>query len=56
MGEPWPWPVAPREPKSSARIRRTSWSRPASTNPSANLLAARIGPTVWDDDGPMPTE
>ena len=28
--------------------------RPPSRNAFANSIAARIGPTVWELDGPMP--
>ena len=31
-------------------------SRPSSSRPWANVRAARIGPTVCDEDGPMPIE
>ena len=48
FGEPCPWPVAPSEPNSSARIRRTSPSRPDAASPSAKRFAARIGPTVCE--------
>lgn len=53
---PWPWPVAPREPKSSARIAVVWASRPSFLSRRANIPAARIGPTVWELDGPMPIE
>ena len=49
-----PWRPASRTARPGCR--RTSLERPDSASPSANRLAARIGPTVWDDDGPMPTE
>ena len=51
MCEPWPWPVAPREPKSSARTRATRGISPSSRSPSTKRTAARIGPTVWGSDG-----
>ncbi len=56
MTEPWPCPVAPREPKSSARTRPTRSSSPSSRRPEAKVWAARIGPTVCELEGPMPTE
>ena len=51
---PWPCPVAPSDPNSSARIPATSPSRPPPARDSANIPAARIGPTVCELDGPMP--
>lgn len=56
LGVPWPWPVAPSEPKSSARIAVVRASRPSFSSRFANIRAARIGPTVWELDGPMPIE
>lgn len=56
LGVPCPWPVAPREPYSSARIEAVCASRPSFFRRRANIRAARIGPTVWELDGPMPTE
>ena len=53
---PCPRPVAPSDPNSSTRTRATSASSPSSARPWANVRAARIGPTVCDDDGPMPIE
>lgn len=53
---PWPWPVAPSEPKSSARIETVWASRPSFFSRRANIRAARMGPTVWELDGPMPIE
>ena len=45
---PWPCPVAPSEPNSSARTRVTSSISPSSARPAANVRAARIGPTVCE--------
>ena len=56
LTEPCPWPVAPSEPNSSARTRPTCSSRPAVRSPRAKVCAARIGPTVCELEGPMPTE
>ncbi|MDQ1013029.1 hypothetical protein QFZ82_007514 [Streptomyces sp. V4I23] len=56
MGVPWPWPVAPREPKSSARTAAVWASRPSFFSRTANIRAARIGPTVCELEGPMPME
>lgn len=56
MGVPWPWPVAPSEPKSSARTAVVCASRPSFLRRPTNIRAARIGPTVWELDGPMPME
>ncbi len=43
------------QPYSSARTRTTSASTPfSSSQRSAKRAAARIGPTVWEEDGPMP--
>ncbi len=51
---PWPLPVAPSEPNSSARTAWTRSSRPSSPRPCAKRSAARIGPTVCELEGPMP--
>ena len=51
---PCPCPVAPSEPNSSARTRATWLEQPVVASPVANVRAARIGPTVCEDDGPMP--
>ena len=56
LGVPWPWPVAPSEPNSSARTDAVCASRPSFLRRRANMRAARIGPTVWELDGPMPIE
>ena len=56
LSEPWPRPVAPREPNSSAWTRAVASAGRRRSSPSVNCFAARIGPTVCDDDGPMPTE
>jgi hypothetical protein len=52
---PWPCPVAPSEPNSSALIPATRSTTPSSASEAANMPAARIGPTVCELDGPMPT-
>ena len=51
---PWPMPVAPSEPNSSARIAPTRSSRPSVSSRRAKVSAARIGPTVCELDGPIP--
>ena len=56
FGLPWPCPVAPSEPYSSTCSRCTAVRSPDSTSASANIRAARIGPTVWELDGPIPME
>ena len=55
-GVPCPAPVAPSEPYSSMRTRATFVSSPSSTRSRTNRAAARIGPTVWELDGPIPIE
>ena len=52
---PWPWPVAPSEPNSSALIPATRSTTPSPASEAANMPAARMGPTVCELDGPMPT-
>ncbi len=56
LGVPWPWPVAPRDPKSSARTEAVWASTPSFFSRVTNMRAARIGPTVWEEEGPMPME
>ena len=51
---PWPCPVAPSEPNSSALIPATRSTTPSSASEPTNMPAARIGPTVCELDGPMP--
>ncbi|MCY1446196.1 hypothetical protein D9M71_627480 [compost metagenome] len=51
---PWPLPVAPSEPYSSALTLAVRASRPSRRSPSAKRAAARIGPTVCELEGPMP--
>src|SRR4051794_9818086 len=51
---PCPLPVRASEPKSSTRTRPVRSSRPSCSRRSANRRAARIGPTVWELEGPMP--
>lgn len=48
-------PVAPSDPNSSARTRLTEGSRPSPSRRRTKRRAARIGPTVWEEEGPMPT-
>src|SRR4029077_15762602 len=49
----WPLPVHAREPKLVASIRAIVSSRPA-PRLRTNVAAAFIGPTVWEEDGPIP--
>jgi cyclic pyranopterin phosphate synthase len=48
-------PVAAREPNSSARSEAVRSNTPLLCRPVANIFAARIGPTVCELDGPIPT-
>ena len=50
----WPFPVKASEPSSATSTEATLAIAPVATSPSANAAAAFIGPTVCDDDGPMP--
>ncbi|MNN38014.1 hypothetical protein D3C81_1519880 [compost metagenome] len=50
----WPTPVADREPNNRTSTRVTRASSPCSRRTWANIAAARMGPTVWELDGPMP--
>ncbi|MNO96596.1 hypothetical protein D3C76_882720 [compost metagenome] len=50
----WPTPVADSEPYSRTSTRVTWASSPCSRKAWAKVAAARIGPTVWELDGPMP--
>src|SRR6476660_7998529 len=52
---PWPRPVAASEPYSSTRTSDTRASTPALSSSSTKFAAARMGPTVCELDGPMPT-
>ncbi len=52
---PWPIPVAPSEPKSSTRTPAVALNSSRSASRPTNLSAARIGPTVCELDGPIPT-
>src|SRR6476646_8211838 len=55
LSVPCPRPVSASEPKSSQRTRLTDARMPGSTSQrSQKRAAARIGPTVCEDDGPMP--
>src|SRR5450830_102111 len=51
---PWPLPVAPREPYSSTLTQVVCGSSCSRRKPSTKRAAARIGPTVWELEGPMP--
>ena len=53
---PCPCPVAAREPYRSTRSDATFSRSPDVLSSSAKTAAARIGPTVWELDGPMPME
>src|SRR5580693_8604620 len=52
---PCPLPVRPSDPYRQTRTVWTCGMRPSSRRPSANWRAARIGPTVCELDGPIPT-
>src|SRR5690606_69338 len=55
LSVPWPRPVIASEPKTSARTRATRCRVPASrSHLDTKRAAARIGPTVCDELGPMP--
>lgn len=49
-----PAPSGPNEPKICTSTRHTSSNAPESSRARANRVAARIGPTVWEMEGPMP--
>ena len=51
----WPRPVKASEPMSATSTEATEWIAPDATRPLAKAAAAFIGPTVCDDDGPIPT-
>src|ERR1700678_4100089 len=50
----WPLPVKASEPRSATSTEATRPSAPVAESPPANAAAAFIGPTVCDDDGPIP--
>lgn len=52
---PWPCPVAPSEPNSSTRTDAVRARSPEARSRPTKRDAARIGPTVCELDGPMPT-
>ena len=54
LSVPCPLPVAPSEPYSSTRTPRTAASAPVRARRAAKRLAAIIGPTVCELEGPMP--
>src|SRR5699024_1410324 len=47
----WPLPVAESEPRSSVCTLAGACGKD-----SIKAFAARMGPTVWEDEGPTPTE
>ena len=51
----WPLPVAPKEPNNSPFSRETFSNLPCDLSSKVKANAARIGPTVWELEGPMPT-
>ena len=51
---PWPRPVAANDPYRSTCTPTTDDTRSPSS--STKLFAARIGPTVWELEGPTPIE
>src|SRR5690349_1295258 len=51
---PWPLPVNPRLPNSSTLTLAVRASSSSACSRSAKHLAARIGPTVCELDGPIP--
>ena len=51
---PWPRPVAANEPYSRTRTPVTRARSPEDCSASTNCRAARIGPTVWELEGPIP--
>ena len=55
-GVPCPMPVAPSEPYSVQVTRSTPASSPSSRRRVAKSRAARMGPTVWELEGPTPME
>src|SRR5690348_7098116 len=55
LSVPWPRPVSASEPNNSQVTRAVRDRLPASSSHfSTKRAAARIGPTVCEDDGPMP--
>ena len=52
---PWPIPVSASEPYRRTATSAVCPSSPSRLSPSTNSRAARIGPMVWELDGPMPT-
>jgi hypothetical protein len=50
-----PRPVSASDPYNSTLTRHVAPSQPPSASLAANIAAARIGPTVWELDGPRPT-
>jgi hypothetical protein len=47
-------PVEPSEPYREQVTRVVASACPDANSASANDFAARIGPTVWELDGPIP--
>ncbi|MNS60396.1 hypothetical protein D3C72_933910 [compost metagenome] len=54
LSVPWPIPVADSEPYNRTSIRCTCASISRSRKASTNRAPARIGPTVWELEGPTP--
>ena len=54
LSVPWPTPVADSEPYRRTSTRRTRSNSPRSRSPWTNRAPARMGPTVWELEGPTP--
>jgi hypothetical protein len=52
----WPLPVIANDPNSSTAIPPTDSKKPLRAKAKANSREARIGPTVWELEGPIPIE
>jgi len=55
-GVMWPLPVAASEPYRPILSFATLSRMPKRCRSSTKILAARMGPTVWLDEGPTPIE
>ncbi len=53
-GVPWPIPVSASEPCSSTVTRAVRSSLPALVSARTNIPPIRIGPTVCEEEGPIP--
>lgn len=53
---PWPRPVRASDPNSSVHTRARPGRRPVPASSVRKRWAARMGPTVWEDEGPIPME